>query len=160
LSPGILRPTAESLPGIVRLSGSAKNSAPQHNIPTPELAFRLPDFESLRQDLATVRLGIEDGLFEMLEELDPNLRPAAVSRSTAIFRKDGAPCPLQILMTCHFFESMSKHRKGFPSETHVRRGVRIVHGGKELEEKLGRNDLCLCGSGKLFRNCCLASGRF
>ncbi len=33
-------------------------------------------------------------------------------------------------------------RKGFPSETHVRRGKRIVHGTKELEEKHGRNDLC------------------
>jgi uncharacterized protein YecA (UPF0149 family) len=55
---------------------------------------------------------------------------------------------------------MSKRRKGFPSETHVKRGVRIVHGDKELDEKLGRNDLCPCGSGKLFRNCCLESGRF
>jgi uncharacterized protein YecA (UPF0149 family) len=43
---------------------------------------------------------------------------------------------------------------------HVKRGVRIVHGDKELEEKLGRNDLCPCGSAKVFRNCCLKSGRF
>ncbi len=27
-----------------------------------------------------------------------------------------------------FFETMSKRRKGFPSETQVKRGVRIVHG--------------------------------
>ncbi len=40
------------------------------------------------------------------------------------------------------FEVMSKRRKGFPSETQVKRGVRIVHGEKLLEEKLGRNDLC------------------
>jgi uncharacterized protein YecA (UPF0149 family) len=55
---------------------------------------------------------------------------------------------------------MSKRRKGYPSETRVKRGVCIVHGHKELTEKLGRNDLCPCGSGKKFRRCCLKSGRF
>jgi uncharacterized protein YecA (UPF0149 family) len=53
---------------------------------------------------------------------------------------------------------MSRRRKGFPSETHVKRGVRIVHGHKELSEKLGRNDLCPCGSRKQFKKCCLPSG--
>jgi uncharacterized protein YecA (UPF0149 family) len=48
------------------------------------------------------------------------------------------------------FEITSKRRNGFPSETHVKRGPRIVHGGKELCEKLGRNDLCPCGSGSRF----------
>jgi len=48
------------------------------------------------------------------------------------------------------FEITSKRRKGFPSEAHVKRGVRIVHGNKELSEKLGRNDLCPCGSGRRF----------
>jgi len=46
---------------------------------------------------------------------------------------------------------MSKRRRGFPSEKQVKRGVRIVHGDKLLEEKLGRNDLCPCGSGKRSR---------
>ena len=46
---------------------------------------------------------------------------------------------------------MSKRRRGFPSETKVKRGVRIVLGGKELTEKLGRNDLCPCGSGRRFQ---------
>src|SRR5262245_30345 len=55
---------------------------------------------------------------------------------------------------------MSKRRRGFPSETQVRRGVRIVHGDKQLEEKLGRNDLCPCGSGRQFKKCCLKSGCF
>ena len=55
---------------------------------------------------------------------------------------------------------MSKRRKGYPSETKVKRGQRIVHGDKELAEKLGRNDLCPCGSGKVFKRCCLSSGRF
>jgi hypothetical protein len=57
-----------------------------------------------------------------------------------------------------FFETMSKRRRGFPSETKVKRGVRIVHGSKELAEKLGRNDLCPCGSGKRFKKCCLKKG--
>ncbi|MBX9653890.1 SEC-C domain-containing protein [bacterium] len=55
---------------------------------------------------------------------------------------------------------MSKRRKGFPSETKVKRGVRIVHGNKLLTEKLGRNDLCPCGSGKRFKKCCLTRGLF
>jgi uncharacterized protein YecA (UPF0149 family) len=55
---------------------------------------------------------------------------------------------------------MSKRRKGFPSETRVKLGVRIVHGHKELTEKLGRNDLCPCGSGKRFRRCCRKAGCF
>jgi uncharacterized protein YecA (UPF0149 family) len=46
------------------------------------------------------------------------------------------------------FERTSKRRRGFASETHVKRGLRVVHGDKELVEKLGRNDLCPCGSRK------------
>ena len=49
------------------------------------------------------------------------------------------------------FERTSKRRKGYPSETRVRRGHRVVHGDKELTEKLGRNDLCPCGSGRRFQ---------
>jgi len=48
------------------------------------------------------------------------------------------------------FEITGKRRKGFPSETQVKRGIRVVHGNKELSEKLGRNDLCPCGSGRSF----------
>jgi uncharacterized protein YecA (UPF0149 family) len=55
---------------------------------------------------------------------------------------------------------MSKRRRGFQSETKVKRGVRIVHDNKELSEKLGRNDLCPCGSGKRFKKCCLPKGCF
>jgi hypothetical protein len=44
---------------------------------------------------------------------------------------------------------MSKRRKGFPSETNVKRGIRKVRGNKLLEEKLGRNDLCPCGRQKV-----------
>ena len=49
------------------------------------------------------------------------------------------------------FETMSKRRKGFASETNVKRGDRVVHGDKELLEKLGRNDPCPCGSARSFQ---------
>ena len=39
------------------------------------------------------------------------------------------------------------------SETHVKRGRRVVHGNKELHERLGRNDPCPCGSGKKYKKC-------
>jgi uncharacterized protein YecA (UPF0149 family) len=55
---------------------------------------------------------------------------------------------------------MSKRRRSFTSETKVKRGVRIVHGEKELIEKLGKNDLCPCGSGKRFKKCCRNNGCF
>jgi uncharacterized protein YecA (UPF0149 family) len=48
------------------------------------------------------------------------------------------------------FESSSKRRRGYPSETKVKR-FRVVHCDKELSEKLGRNDLCPCGSGRRFQ---------
>ncbi|OYX49111.1 MAG: hypothetical protein B7Y97_09610 [Sphingomonas sp. 32-66-10] len=49
------------------------------------------------------------------------------------------------------FERSSKRRRGYPSETHVKRGLRFVHGDVELIEKLGRNDPCPCGSGNRFQ---------
>jgi uncharacterized protein YecA (UPF0149 family) len=55
------------------------------------------------------------------------------------------------LKTKAAFEPMSKRRKGYPSEKHVKRGERSVHGDKEFAEKLGRNDLCPCNSGKRFQ---------
>ncbi|WP_221225960.1 SEC-C metal-binding domain-containing protein [Novosphingobium fluoreni] len=33
----------------------------------------------------------------------------------------------------------------------MKRGLRFVHGDKELVEKLGRNDPCPCGSGLRFQ---------
>jgi uncharacterized protein YecA (UPF0149 family) len=50
------------------------------------------------------------------------------------------------------FERTSKRRKGFPSEMQVKRGARVVHGDKELCEKLGRNDPCPCGSARRFQS--------
>lgn len=40
----------------------------------------------------------------------------------------------------------------------MRRGVRVVHGDKELVEKLGHNDLCRCGSSKRFQEVLHAVG--
>jgi uncharacterized protein YecA (UPF0149 family) len=60
-------------------------------------------------------------------------------------------CEISINLRKVAFERSSKRRKGFPSETHVKRGRRVVHGEKELVEKLGRNDPCPCGSGRKFQ---------
>ena len=49
------------------------------------------------------------------------------------------------------FEQMSKRRRGYPSESAVKRGMRMVHGDKDLYEKLGKEDLCPCGSGYRFQ---------
>ena len=54
-------------------------------------------------------------------------------------------------MSYQAFERTSKRRNSFPSETAVKRGRRFVHGDVELLEKLGRNDLCPCGSGRRFQ---------
>ncbi|MFO0994508.1 MAG: SEC-C metal-binding domain-containing protein [Hyphomicrobiales bacterium] len=35
----------------------------------------------------------------------------------------------------------------------------MVHGDVELQEKLGRNDLCTCGSGRRFQKVLHAQGR-
>ncbi len=56
-----------------------------------------------------------------------------------------------IAMTSPAFEVTSKRRKGYPSETRVKRGLRFVHQDIELIEKLGRKDPCPCGSGKSFQ---------
>ena len=56
------------------------------------------------------------------------------------------------------FERTSKRRRGYPSETHVKRGRRVVHGEKELIEKVGRDDLCPCGSNKRFQEMLHAIG--
>jgi hypothetical protein len=52
----------------------------------------------------------------------------------------------------------SKRRSGYPSETGVKRGARVVHGDKELREKLGRDDPCVRGLPRRLRNCCMKSG--
>jgi hypothetical protein len=45
-------------------------------------------------------------------------------------RSGSVRCSLMNSMNRIPFETMSKRRRGYPSETQVRRGVRIVHGDK------------------------------
>jgi hypothetical protein len=59
---------------------------------------------------------------------------------------------IAISTTSPAFEITRKRRKSFPSETHVKRGRRVVHGDVELSERLGRNDLCPCNSGRSFQS--------
>ena len=49
------------------------------------------------------------------------------------------------------FRGHEQAAQGSPSETGVKRGVRVVGGVKELIEKLGRNDPCPCGSARSFQ---------
>jgi SEC-C motif len=75
------------------------------------------------------------------------------ARQYAAFFDGGVPCAsIAISKTSVAFEVTSKRRKSFPSETRVKRGRRFVHGDVELIEKLGRNDLCPCGSGRRFQS--------
>ena len=56
---------------------------------------------------------------------------------------------------------MSERRKGFPSETRVKRGDRTVRGGEvELVERLGNNDPCPADPAGVFKHCCRNGGRF
>jgi hypothetical protein len=76
---------------------------------------------------------------------------SSAPQGTVITRKGGVPW-LSSRTAIHFpFERISKRRKGFPSETQVKRGQRVVGGDKYLVEKLGRNDPCPCGSGRRFQ---------
>jgi hypothetical protein len=70
----------------------------------------------------------------------------------------GQPCERTGISRKGAFERSSKRRKGYPSETRVKRGQQVVHGDKELVEKLGRKDLCPCGSGRRFQALLLEDG--
>lgn len=82
--------------------------------------------------------------------VETRLQPRA--RHSSHFAQGGAPWQrTKSSTTSPAFEPSSKRRRGFPSETRVGRGIRFVNGDKLLEEKLGRNDLCPCGSGRRFQ---------
>ncbi len=78
-----------------------------------------------------------------------------------IFSKQagGMSCETNISTNNTAFERSSKRRKGYPSETKVKKGHRVVHGEKDLVEKLGRNDLCPCGSSRRFQTLLSPHGR-
>jgi uncharacterized protein YchJ len=50
-----------------------------------------------------------------------------------------------------FHEPSSKRRRGSHPRLTSGGGFRVVHGDKDLSEKLGRNDACPCGSGHKFQ---------
>lgn len=58
------------------------------------------------------------------------------------------------------FEVTSKRRRGFPSETEVKRGDRLVHGNKELIEKLAAMTYVRAALDGAFKLCCLRTGRY
>ncbi|HLG84461.1 MAG TPA: SEC-C metal-binding domain-containing protein [Bradyrhizobium sp.] len=79
------------------------------------------------------------------------LRSGAAARGRFFKRRRQTCARFAISKTSPAFSISRKRRKSFPSETQVRRGHRVVHGDVELTEKLGRNDLCPCGSGRRFQ---------
>ncbi|WP_370636555.1 SEC-C metal-binding domain-containing protein [Erythrobacter sp. SDW2] len=85
--------------------------------------------------------------------LRPCLRPSGALGAPPSAKRRRRPCQsITTTMPSPAFERTSKRRKGFPSETKVKRGVRSIKGGAiELLEKLGREDPCPCGSGKRFQ---------
>ena len=80
------------------------------------------------------------------------LRPAGCNSAAQPNDQGGLSCASTMMsISSPAFETSSKRRKSFPSETHVKRGHRFVHGNVQLIEKLGRNDLCPCASGRKFQ---------
>jgi uncharacterized protein YecA (UPF0149 family) len=78
----------------------------------------------------------------------------------ALSTNGGVSCVSSVISkTSQAFSITRKRRKSFPSETQVKRGRRFVHGDVELSEKLGRNDLCPCGSGRRFQSLLHEVGR-
>jgi hypothetical protein len=77
------------------------------------------------------------------------------------FAEGGALWPRKPLTTSRFFrddeQTTARLPLGKPRQAWC---PHRVHGDKQLEEKLGRNDLCPCGSGKRFKRCCVKKGYF
>ena len=84
--------------------------------------------------------------------LSPTIMAPWLAQRECFDTKGGAPCHTTTASTTSpAFQASSKRKQGFPSETRVKRGLRVVGAGKELVEKLGRNDLCPCGSARRFQ---------
>lgn len=84
-------------------------------------------------------MGVEQTMYEsdrILQETKQNLQNTYLD----ILRNPGKYC---------------KNKKYIPTE-HDRQVEKIKNDYKATHNrKLGRNDLCSCGSGKKFKNCCL-----
>ena len=55
---------------------------------------------------------------------------------------------------------MSKRRRGYPSESRVKRPDGVVHGNNELIRETWMQRSVSMRFGRTFKNCCLPSGRF
>jgi hypothetical protein len=78
-------------------------------------------------------------------------KSTGLAKSDSNLKTGELPCEKNFSTKNTAFERSSKRRKGYPSETKVKRGTQVIHGEKDLMEKLGRNDLCPCGSGRRFQ---------
>src|SRR5881396_2049040 len=58
------------------------------------------------------------------------------------------------------FEITSKRRKGFPSETQVKRGMRVVHGIRSSAKSWAETTSAHAAQDAGFKNCCMYSGRY
>jgi hypothetical protein len=58
------------------------------------------------------------------------------------------------------FERSSKRRKGYPSETCVKRDQQVVHGKKEAVESWDGKICVRAALGAGFKRCCLQAGRY
>src|SRR5438309_9495767 len=59
---------------------------------------------------------------------------------------------------CRFFRADDQAPHGLTSKTQVKCCVQVVHGTKELTERVASNDLCPCESGKRVKKCCRTAG--
>jgi hypothetical protein len=85
---------------------------------------------------------------------------SSAPQGTVITRKGGVPW-LSSRTAMHFpFERASKRRKGFPSETQVKRGQRIVGGDKYLVRNSAAMTPVHAALGVDFKKCCLRAKRF
>lgn len=115
--------------------GRTPGGAPCNAIVSPPTAFTQPE----PQAVAGPPDRIEDAPLDPREDALLRTTPPTDTPGKTAF---GAGASVEIIR---------KRRKGYPSESRVKRGRRFVHGGKELVEKLGRNDPCPCGSPRRFK---------
>jgi hypothetical protein len=64
------------------------------------------------------------------------------------------------MSTEFYFERSSKRRKGFPSETRVKRSFRVVHCDKELSRSSGGKTHARAVLDADFKNCCMRTGLY
>lgn len=77
------------------------------------------------------------------------------------FDNGGVSCAsIAISKTSPAFSITRKRRKSFPSETHVKCGRRVVHGGVELTESSAATTYVHAAPDAGFKACCMKSGAY